>query len=60
MERLRDLLGSDAEVMYLLHGEYNSAPYTIGQWKEVIGKTREAASTARNIVSAFIASKFPL
>lgn len=60
MERLRHLLDLDAEVMYLLHDDYNRDPRTIEQWQKVIGHTREAASDARQILSAFIASKFPI
>jgi hypothetical protein len=60
MERLGQLLGLDAEVMYLLHDDYNRDPHTIEQWKKVIGHTREAARNARQILSGFIASKFPI
>lgn len=60
MEELHGLLGADAEAMYLLHDDYNRATFSTTQWKELIERTRQSAKRARELVSAFIRSKFPM
>jgi hypothetical protein len=60
MEELHGLLGGDAEVMYLLHDDYNMTRLSTTQWKTLIKDTRLAAKKARDLVSTFIRDKFPM
>jgi len=60
MERLRMLLGADAEVMYLIHDNYNMSNDSIDQWKELIQHTKEAAKQAREAIAKFISGQFPM
>lgn len=60
MEELHMLLGTDAEVMYLLHDDYNQTRYSTAQWKELIERTRQSARKARELVATFVRNKFPM